>query len=67
MKLWIVHGGYGMWVVRAADEDEACAVAHAGNSGRDGGAMYGYERAEFEYADEITADGPPEVLDHYFG
>lgn len=64
--VWIVHGGYGLWVVRAATAEEACDVAYNGPATDDTTASeYGINRDELEAY--LVEAGPPAIIDHYFG
>lgn len=60
-RVWIVEGGYGLWVVRAASEDAAITIAMAGGGDHTGASAYGIERDEVTVR-EATPDGNAEIL-----
>lgn len=61
-RIWIVQGGYGIWVVRAPSEDAAITVALAGSPEHSGGGDFGLERGELA-AREASPGGEPEILE----
>lgn len=68
MGIWIVRGGYGLWVVRAMNAKEACDTAFSGPRPEDDTTAeeYGVARAEME-AFPVSVDGERQIIDHYFG
>lgn len=64
-RIWIVEGGYGIWVVRAPSEDVAITIALAGHPEHSGAADYGLERTELS-AREANLDGEPEILESMY-
>ena len=64
-SIWIVEGGYGIWIVRAPSEDAAITIAMAGRPEHTGAADYGLERIELS-AREANPDGEPEILESMY-
>lgn len=73
MKLYAVSYGFGLYVVRAEDEDHACRVAYDGpNLGEHDGWTAGetdndgFDREGFDVR-ELAAAGPAGILSSHFG
>lgn len=73
MKLYAVSYGFGLYVVRAEDEDHACRVAYDGPELADLVTAAGeYEdpsdfNREAFYVLELDAAGPVGILESHFG
>lgn len=63
-RLWAVHAGYGLFVVRAETEEDArrVAVEH-----EDGAGQYGHGPDDIEDVIALEPNGPDDLLTSHYG
>jgi hypothetical protein len=64
MRLWAVHAGFGLFVVRAETESKAKAVAV---NETDGAGVYGHTLEDVHSVTLLDSNGPAGVLEEHYG